>query len=157
MQALLSLKWRCLQNKQNTLLFHPWIRIAEMIVTSFSLCAFPFRGRFTLCIVWKYPSLIQRKKSRVVCDKNSLFYNLFTKINFVSSWAKVICPHLYKGIQRVLAQPPKRTVYKLFTNPYHYICRFAGASLRMKLQLPHFIRDFAGVIERTKFSIPPFI
>ena len=52
----------------------------------------------------------------------------------------------------MLAQPPKRTVYKLFTNPYHYICRFAGASLRMKLQLPHFIRDFAGVIMRAKFS-----
>ena len=87
-----------------------------------------------------------------MCDKNAWFYNLFTKINFVSSWAEVLCPHLSKGIQRVLAQPPKRTVYKLFTNPYLYIYRFAGASLRMKLQLPHFIRDFAGVIMRAKFS-----
>ena len=87
-----------------------------------------------------------------MCDKNAWFYNLFTKINLVSSWAEVICPHLYKGIQRVLAQPKSVQFTNCLLTPYHYICRFAGASLRMKLQLPHFTRDFAGVIMRTKFS-----
>ena len=54
-------KMAMLENKQAALFSHPRIRTAELIVTSFSLCAFPFRGRFTLCSFENVPHLSKGK------------------------------------------------------------------------------------------------
>ena len=107
-----------------------------MIVTSFSLCAFPFRGRFTLCSFENIPHLSKGKKSGCWTPHDLMFYILFTKINFVSSWAEVICPHLYKGLQRVLAQPKSVQFTNCLREPLYYICRFVRGSLQVKIATP---------------------
>ena len=104
-----------LENKQAALLSHPRIRTAEMIVTSFSLCAFPFRGRFTLCSFENIPHLSKGKNRGVVHLKMWCFTFCLQKSTSYQLEPKLYSLNISADSNRYW--PPKNdAIYNLFTN-----------------------------------------